>query len=47
VIQHLPEHHGFLSYMVYLRAIQNVLVIGLGWLPMIGEYLSNGTLTRA
>ena len=42
-----PAHDGYLSYMVYLRAIQNGLGIGIGWHPMMSEYLANGTLVRA
>nr|WP_255732371.1 LysR substrate-binding domain-containing protein [Ruegeria sp. Ofav3-42] len=40
-------HDRFLSYMVYLRAIQNGLGIGIGWRPMIDEFLSNGSLVQA
>lgn len=47
VIPSPPAHDGFLSYMVYLRAIQNKLGIGIGWQPMMSEYLANGSLVRA
>ncbi|MFC3614150.1 LysR substrate-binding domain-containing protein [Lutimaribacter marinistellae] len=42
-----PAHDGYVSYMVYLRAIQNGLGIGIGWQPMMSEYLANRTLVRA
>lgn len=40
-------HDRILSYMVYLRAIQNGLGIGVGWRPMINEFLANGSLVLA
>lgn len=40
-------HDRFLSYMVYLRAIQNGLGVGIGWRPMIDEFLLNGSLVQA
>lgn len=42
-----PAHDSYLSYMVYLRAIQNGLGIGIGWRPMLDEYLANGSLALA
>lgn len=42
-----PGHDRFLSYMVYLRAIQNGLGIGIGWRPMIDEFLAGGSLIKA
>lgn len=43
-----PDNHDrFLSYMVYLRAIQSGLGIGIGWRPMIDEFLSSGALVLA
>ncbi len=47
VITQPPAHDLFVSYMVYLRAIQNGLGIGIGWQPLLAEYLGNGTLMRA
>ena len=41
------EHDRFLSYMVYLRAIQSGLGIGVGWRPMIDDYLASGALVLA
>ena len=42
-----PGHDTYLSFMVYLRAIQNGLGIGIGWRPLIDEFLANGTLALA
>lgn len=42
-----PAHDGYLSYMVYLRAIQNGLGIGIGWRHILDEFLTNGTLALA
>ena len=42
-----PAHDTYLSYMVYLRAIQNGLGFGIGWRPLLNEYFANGTLMVA
>ena len=42
-----PAHDAYLSYMVYLRAIQNGLGIGIGWRPLLDEYLNSGALALA
>lgn len=42
-----PAHDSYLSFMVYLRAIQNGLGIGIGWRPMLDEFLTNNTLALA
>ncbi|SLN26423.1 Glycine cleavage system transcriptional activator [Falsiruegeria litorea R37] len=42
-----PKHDRYLSYMVYLRAIQSGLGVGTGWRPMIDEFLSSGALVLA
>ena len=42
-----PPHDRHLSYMVYLRAIQNGLGIGIGWRPMIDDLLNSGELVLA
>ena len=42
-----PPHDRLLSYMVYLRAIQNGLGIGIGWRPMIDDLLDSGELALA
>ncbi len=47
VIPKAPAHDSYLSYMVYLRAIQNGLGFGIGWRPLLNEYLANGTLAVA
>lgn len=45
---HLPETRDvYHSYMVYLRAIQNGLGFGIGWLPMLDETLASGSLVLA
>ena len=41
------SHDSFHSYMVYLRAIQNGLGIGIGWRPILSEFLENGSLVIA
>lgn len=41
------RHDSFHSYMVYLRAIQNGLGIGIGWQPILNEFLENGSLVIA
>lgn len=41
------SHDCFHSYMVYLRAIQNGLGIGIGWRPILNEFLENGSLVIA
>jgi len=46
-LENPKENEKFHSYMVYLRAIQSGLGIGLGWRPMIDEYLAAGTLMLA
>ena len=40
-------HDRFLSYMVYLRAIQNGLGIGIGLDRILAEFLANGSLVLA
>ena len=35
------------SFMVYMRAIQDGMGVGIGWKPLIDEMLINGTLTLA
>jgi DNA-binding transcriptional LysR family regulator len=47
VIPQPAPHDSFVSYMVYLRAIQNGLGIGIGWHQMMSEYLTNGSLVPA
>ncbi|MFY0310560.1 LysR family transcriptional regulator [Leisingera sp. D0M16] len=42
-----PAHDSYLSYMVYLRAIQNGLGVGIGWRHILDEFLANGTLALA
>lgn len=42
-----PAHDSYLSYMVYLRAIQNGLGFGIGWRPLLQEFLANGSLALA
>ena len=46
-IQRPASHDSFHSYMVYLRAIQNGLGIGIGWRPILNEFLENGGLVIA
>lgn len=41
------SHDSFHSYMVYLRAIQNGLGIGIGWEPILTEFLENRSLRIA
>ena len=41
------SHDSFHSYMVYLRAIQSGLGIGIGWRPILNEFLENGGLVIA
>lgn len=40
-------HRSYVSYMVYLRAIQNGLGIGIGWHTLLEEFLQNGSLVMA
>ncbi|WP_171105536.1 MULTISPECIES: LysR substrate-binding domain-containing protein [unclassified Ruegeria] len=47
VISQPPPHDTYVSYMVYLRAILNGLGVGIGWYPLMREYLTNGSLVRA
>ncbi len=42
-----PAHDCYVSYMVYLRAIRSGLGIGIGWRPLLAEYLNEGTLVLA
>lgn len=42
-----PRHDRILSFMVYLRAIHNGLGIGIGWRPMIDEYLASEAVVLA
>ncbi|MEM7076345.1 MAG: LysR substrate-binding domain-containing protein [Pseudomonadota bacterium] len=42
-----PQHDRFHSFMVYMRAIQNGMGVGLGWRPLIDDMLETGTLVRA
>lgn len=42
-----PQHDRYHSYMVYMRAIRNSMGIGIGWRPLIDEYLTDGTLVLA
>ena len=42
-----PRHDRFHSFMVYSRAIQNGMGIGLGWRPFVDDMLDAGLLTLA
>ena len=42
-----PQTDRFHSYMVYMRAIQNGMGIGLSWRPLIDDFLEAGSLVLA
>ena len=39
--------NSYISFMVYLKAIQNGMGFGIGWQPLIDEFLVNGSLAVA
>ena len=39
--------NSYISFMVYLKAIQNGMGFGIGWKPLIDEFLANGSLAVA
>ena len=42
-----PQRDRFHSFMVYIRAVQNGMGIGLGWRPLLDDMLDSGILTLA
>ncbi len=42
-----PKHDRYHSFMVYMRAIQNGLGIGIGWRPLVDDFLASETLVLA